>query len=562
MKFKFYPVILLLCSFFTDLSLLAQPTGYHYVRELVVQESQIPDGASLTDFPLLVQLTDAGLRSVPNGGHVESSSGHDILFYLNGCATKLDHQLEYYDPVSGTLTAWVRIPSLSTTSNTAIYLYYGNNSVLSSTSVTSVWDANYAGVWHLQEDPGGTAPQMLDGTSHGRHGTANGTMTIANSVIGKMGRALSFDEVNDHVRIPDFLYGQELTVSFWFNLPEVNGNSYQYLFSHGPWATQNSLNVYMGEDNITIPAEIPNRQMLKSNYRDNNDANNFDVLDAGNTFVDGNWHYYCIRIQDFGGATVYIDGTAIVNYTVWGANSFDPVTDIFLGGREDLHAQRFFGGLLDEARISSAWRSSNWISTEYNNQQSPGSFISAGPELSASSFCGILPIRLTAFTATRTNSFVELNWVTQDQTQQVHYSILRSANGNDWETIGERDNINRFTDSFPPKRALYYRLRYVENGSPHFSVIRKVSEQQYSLPVRLYPNPAAGGRIYAHFNSTTLPMQTRLYDGAGRFIRTLQQQPQGTMNVYYDLPLHLPKGMYSLQFVFEEKKEQQLFMIR
>lgn len=546
---------MLYCCLLFVSQLSAQPYGYKYVKELLIQESQIPDGASLSDFPVLVQLNDPQLRSVANGGHIENSSGYDILFYLNGCATKLDHQLEYYDPVAGSVTAWVRIPALSTSTNTGLYMYYGNATVLSSTSVQTVWDNNYAGIWHLSEDPGGTAPQMTDGTINGRHGTSNGSMSIANSVTGKIGRALSFDEVNDYIRIPDFLYGQELTVSFWFNQPEVNGNSYQYLFSHGPWSTQNSLNVYLGEDNITIPSETGNRQMLKTNFRDNNDANNFDTLDAGNTLVDGNWHYYCIRIQDFGGATIYIDGNPVVSYSIWGANSFDPVTDIFIGGREDLHTQRFFGGLMDEVRISSSWRSSNWIRTEYNNQQAPGSFITAGPELNAAAFCGLLPLRLTDFTAYRNDTYVQLDWKMVDQTGPVQFDIQRSDDAATWETIASRVDITRYRDSFPQSRSLYYRIQYKQQGKSYFSEIRKISDRNNSPTVRLHPNPSTGGRINAVVLDAVLPLSSKLFNNTGQFIGDLKMERQSDSQLSLELPSWLPGGIYLIQLNYKNKNE-------
>ena len=37
----------------------------------------------------------------------------------------------------------------------------------------------------------------------------------------------------------------------------------------------------------------------------------------------------------------------------YGGDAFDPVTDLFFGGRADLNGQRFFGGELDEIRLYS-----------------------------------------------------------------------------------------------------------------------------------------------------------------------------------------------------------------
>ena len=46
------------------------------------------------------------------------------------------------------------------TANTTIYIYYGNSSISTDQSnPTGVWDANFLAVWHLKENPTGSAPR-------------------------------------------------------------------------------------------------------------------------------------------------------------------------------------------------------------------------------------------------------------------------------------------------------------------------------------------------------------------------------------------------------------------
>ena len=40
----------------------------------------------------------------------------------------------------------------------------------------------------------------------------------------------------------------------------------------------------------------------------------------------------------------------------------------------------FFNGIIDEVRISNSITSFDWVSTEYNNQNDPSSFLSFGPK--------------------------------------------------------------------------------------------------------------------------------------------------------------------------------------
>ncbi len=553
-------VILSCLCFISSLS-LAQPAGYSYVKEIIIHESQIPDGAALSNFPLLYKVTDPDMRTVANGGHVQDNSGHDIIFYLNACDTKLDHQLESYNPVTGELTAWVRIPSLSSTSNTRIYTYYGNNTVAASTSTNAVWDNTYSAVWHLNDNPAGTAPQVAYVTSHGRHGTTYGSMSAARLVAGKIEGAYNFDEVNDHVRIPDFLYGQELTVSFWFNLSEVNGGSYQYMFSHGPWSTPNSLNVYIGEDNITIPSEIQNLQMLKTVFRDSNDANNFDTLDVGNTWVDGNWHYYTMRIQNTGGASTYIDGILRRQYTVWGANTFDPVTDIYLGGREDLNSARFFGGSLDEVRISTAWRSANWIRAEFNNQNSPASFFTAGLEGPYLSFCLPLPLSMIGFSAARSGPHVQLDWETDNQADPATFFIERAADGANWQCIGTLLSAYTFIDSFPLAQSSFYRVRYTQGNTMYLSVIKKVEMPKNAEGYTLYPNPSFNGQFWLDFESHESPQQVVLLNTMGVELQRMSIKKGGDRIVRFNAGGQA-KGLYFLRVDFADRSEIKKILIQ
>ena len=77
-------------------------------------------GATLTNFPILCKVTDPKLATTANGGNVTDAEGDDIIFRAHDTATcggagvcGLDHEIEKYDPTTGELIAWVRIPTLS-----------------------------------------------------------------------------------------------------------------------------------------------------------------------------------------------------------------------------------------------------------------------------------------------------------------------------------------------------------------------------------------------------------------------------------------------------------------
>ena len=140
--------------------------AWKYRKEMIIDHTKV-SGGSHRDFPVLISLKEADLKSAASGGHVARPRGEDILFTASDGVTKLDHEMESYDPATGALRAWVRVPALSSTADTVLYLYYGNPAGDAGQNSHAVWDANYRMVLHLQ----GAAGPHRDSTSHQNHGT-------------------------------------------------------------------------------------------------------------------------------------------------------------------------------------------------------------------------------------------------------------------------------------------------------------------------------------------------------------------------------------------------------
>ena len=45
----------------------------------------------------------------------------------------------------------MKVPNLSSISDTVLYMYFGNLAATNQEDVANVWDGNYVGVWHLDE---------------------------------------------------------------------------------------------------------------------------------------------------------------------------------------------------------------------------------------------------------------------------------------------------------------------------------------------------------------------------------------------------------------------------
>src|SRR5262249_60089131 len=104
------------------------PPGTSCQRPMTIDHTKVPSTQS--NFTVLVSVTDPALKTVANGGHVANANGYDIGFYADsGGTTKLKWEVEKYNGVTGNLIAWVKIASVSSSTDTQFYLMYGDGTI-------------------------------------------------------------------------------------------------------------------------------------------------------------------------------------------------------------------------------------------------------------------------------------------------------------------------------------------------------------------------------------------------------------------------------------------------
>ncbi|MEM9325674.1 MAG: DUF2341 domain-containing protein, partial [Bacteroidota bacterium] len=223
--------------------------GYTTRKPITIDASDVYGAEDLINFPFLISLTDNDLRSTGNGGKVESTSGHDIVFTSSTGVQLLNHELQSYDPASGEYAAWVQIPTLDYNDNTEIYVYYGRTGAVNP-STASTWDGDYAGVWHFEEDPTGT---ILDATSNDHDGTQ---VTTSGNIVrqpGKIGNGYDFENANEQkITIPEnnnaLDITNDMTLSAWIR-PESLDAGFDGIIDK-----LNSYNLFI--DNTAFPRPV------------------------------------------------------------------------------------------------------------------------------------------------------------------------------------------------------------------------------------------------------------------------------------------------------------------
>ncbi|HEV3198581.1 MAG TPA: DUF2341 domain-containing protein, partial [Bryobacteraceae bacterium] len=176
-------------------------------KAVTISHAQVAGTSNLANFPMLVSLpSDANLQA---GARTD---GSDILFTASDGVTKLNHEIEQYDSTTGKLIAWVRVPSLSPTADTVVYLYYSNPSASNQQNATGVWDSNYRAVWHLN----GATLSVLDSTLNGDNFTNVNSVAAAAGQIGGAAQ-LSGSNHLDAPNITAFNGASQFSVSYWIN---------------------------------------------------------------------------------------------------------------------------------------------------------------------------------------------------------------------------------------------------------------------------------------------------------------------------------------------------------
>jgi hypothetical protein len=331
-------------------------SGFTYRKKITIDHTKVGSGTEdETNFPVLVSLT--GLSNI-------NTNGTDIRFTTSDGSTQLAREIESYS--GGALTAWVKIPTLSHTVDTVIYMYYGNSSATepaptSAYGKNNVWDANYKGVWHL---PNGSTLSTNDSTSdNGVYTNTGGT-----AVSGKINGAVNFDGATHYGTITtntglDTLESGDFTVSAWvyYNGAGASGKGYWTVVikndSGYGWVTPFQIMV------------LPSSNL----YYRVGDAVSTDVEgDSGVSTNDGNWHQ-AILTRSGNAVNFYVDGVSKITSNVTGyVSSNNNITVGYWPAYSD-----YINAKVDELRFSNTARSSAWIATEYANQNSPSTFETA-----------------------------------------------------------------------------------------------------------------------------------------------------------------------------------------
>jgi hypothetical protein len=294
--------------------------------------------------------------SIPSGfwAHVKDSNGLDIRFFDTDGITELKREVVSYSAGTSKVEAWVQIPSLGTSVNKEIWCQYGGPTVANSTSVWT--DVSYKAVYHLQANGN-------DST-----GVNNASVQGAPSnVTGKIEKAYSFDGSADYFDAGNDSSVQLSTTGSLSAWVKTTDSGHSIIFGKDDFVSdRNGYTFDIQSGKLLLELANNSTYDLKYGVRTN--------------IADNTWHYV-VAVWNGSQTQLYADGVPDGTSSSQSVVPTSSLYSLWLGNGHT-RSDFYFNGTLDDLRVASGVLSSDWIATEYANQNDPATFSSCGAESS------------------------------------------------------------------------------------------------------------------------------------------------------------------------------------
>jgi hypothetical protein len=361
-------------------------SGWAKRTKLTIDHNDIT--SPLANIPVLVYLSSASGRATPKDDvtfvfdELQNNANRFKIAVTDNSCNQLYVEIEKWDQASEQAWLWVKVPSISDTTDTILHLYYDRNHAdntayvgdTNSTPAETVWDGNFALVQHLGENasvvhdstannndetnppPEPPSPGYLRAT-YTDSGRINGAYSFSNNGTNgsrlQMANSSSLD-ITEAITLEAFVYLNDKTDSKFIVKDDpfdLNGSGCYNL-------QQEALS---GTPNLQVQLDLGGWQ--RASYP---------------TYNTGEW-LYVVGTYDRTTLRLYLNGTEVATNPQTAAIRSDSTVNVGLGNRADDWGLTYdLNGLLDEVRISNAARNPAWIKASYESGRDD--LIDFGPE--------------------------------------------------------------------------------------------------------------------------------------------------------------------------------------
>lgn len=305
-------------------------------------------GSSVTNFPILVRL---------DGGNFDftqaKSDGSDLRFSredAEGNLIELPVQVERWDVNAPEGLLWVKVDLINGNDDDQTITMHWGNLFASASAAGPVFSLTngFQAVYHVNESPGGVSGGYKDASPNGYNATGIGGMPANSPTPGQIGNAQWFDGSVDYLDLPNIPNSGTATVSAWYRMDVTRANA--GIVSNGSWTAGT---VHFKNNSGTLVA---------------NPNSGTTAQKTGQTAA--TWYYATYTYSKNGPLKLYVNGSLV-------ATGAAPNNDWVGSNLEIGHeytgydpGNRYFKGVIDEARVENVVRSDDWVKLCYENQKS------------------------------------------------------------------------------------------------------------------------------------------------------------------------------------------------
>ena len=340
-------------------------TGFSYRKKITIDKSKVTAKTvvysssnivhyDLVDFPVLVEITDKDLvfKDGACGSRIQNAEGRDISFALATAPTiPLNFQIDGYNPLTGKLTCWVKISSLSadktTTPATAIYFYHGGTVLHNPKSATALqtWNETYSKVWNM----GSVYPEA------GIHQLTSGPGTNPIFTNGKFNKAIAFNGQSDFYK-GGLVNHDAITISAWVKIKALGADQM----------------IVTNDSTLVGGFQLKINAAGKLVFQTFSSRSQPIILTGAQTIAtNGEWNHIVVTLTA-GIMTMFLNnlpaGTS-ANTTL----RVSPGGIVIVGASKQ--NTQHFNGEIDDIKIQSTLTPSEWLNTTYTNQSNPSGFL-------------------------------------------------------------------------------------------------------------------------------------------------------------------------------------------
>lgn len=341
--------------------------AFGFYRTVTVDHTKVPN-TDQTNFTIVVAGTVASLKSVANAGNVTVNAGAgipDISFFSDvALTTPLKFERTLYTATTGAHAFYVKVPTVSHTVDTVIYMAYGNAAIVADPQdAVNAWDANFKAIFHFGN---GSALNVTDSLGNFTLTGRNTPTATSDGIDGAMVLVAASSQDADRTTSSP-VSGTGSTVEAMVKPTTVTGNQCIVSFNDG---TTGALGLQLYQSAATVVA-----------FQAGTGGSSQFAITAS-VLVAGTRYYAAAAFTSDSARSIYFNANAAVtdsNTVLLPQTNVQYAVGCRMTGAGPTR-NTFLNGEVDEVRISNSVRSADWIATTSNSLLGFATFYTLGNE--------------------------------------------------------------------------------------------------------------------------------------------------------------------------------------